>query len=168
MATTDDPADARRYAEISDRLVTTVGSVVGPWIERLVYERVASASDRVPGPLADPDDIARRAAAAGAAAQAEASAALRRLVDTDVDDQRENPLAILRSVTGHAHRVLAELGVPAVHRDHFAVGSFPDDVYGLVPAAWSDVHEELHEPGMMWSAAKAYLFTSRRKREGRT
>ena len=93
---------------------------------------------------------------------------MRSLVETDLDDQRTNPLSLLRDATRFAHAVLADAGVPEVARDQFSTRSFPDDVYGLVPAAWEDVDPALHELGLTWGAAKAFVFKARRRKEGRT
>ncbi len=91
---------------------------------------------------------------------------LRSLLATDVDAQRANPLAVLRGATRFAHAVLADTGVPAMPRDQFARRSFPDDVYGLVPATWSDIDPSLHELGITWGAAKAFVHKARRRAEG--
>ncbi len=53
-------------------------------------------------------------------------------------------------------------------RDQFARNSFPDDTYGLVPATWADIDPALHEIGITWGAAKAFLFKARRRAEGKT
>jgi hypothetical protein len=63
--------------------------------------------------------------------------------------------------------VLADLGARPVQRDEFAERVFPDDVYGLSPAAFSDVSEDLVEPGIMWGAWKAKTVLDRRRSEGR-
>ena len=105
---------------------------------------------------------------AGERARDEAVSRLRALVDADIDEQRANPLAVLRDVTSHAHAVLADAGMPSMPRDQFARQSFPDDAYGLVPATWADIDPDLHEIGITWGAAKAFLFKARRRAEGKT
>ena len=35
--------------------------------------------------------------------------------------------------------------------------NFPDDVYDLSPATFADVDPALHEPGLVWGAAKAHV-----------
>lgn len=157
-----DPADEARFVEISAALVDAVERAVPPWIERLVVERVQQWSGHV-----SPEVVAS-AATAGSAAAADVVPRMRSLVETDLDDQRTNPLSLLRDTTRFAHDVLADLGVPAVARDQFSTRSFPDDSYGLVPAAWEDVDPDLHELGLAWGAAKAFLFKARRRAEGKT
>ena len=51
-------------------------------------------------------------------------------------------------------------------RDEVAVRQFPDDVYDLVPASFAEVDPELHEPGLVWGAAKAHVHLARRRSEG--
>ncbi|HRE00718.1 MAG TPA: hypothetical protein PLV68_05430, partial [Ilumatobacteraceae bacterium] len=58
---------------------------------------------------------------------------------------------------------LAAHGVPPRQRDPFAERAFPADRYGLSPAAWSDVDESLHEPGLIWGAWKAKTVLARRR-----
>jgi hypothetical protein len=67
----------------------------------------------------------------------------------------------------HPTQVLAEAGVPPVERDEHAARLFPDDRYDLAPATFSDLDEALHEPGLVWGAAKAHVVLARRRREGR-
>ncbi len=157
-----DPGDVQRFAEISSQLVDAVGAVVPGWIDRIITDRVvASGGDLTP-------ELRGRAATAGAAAAADVVPRLRALVDTDLDSQRTNPLSLLRDSTRFAHEVLAGAGVPPVLRDQFSTRSFPDDDYGLVPASWEQVDPSLHEIGLTWGAAKAFLFKARRRAEGRT
>ena len=92
---------------------------------------------------------------------------MRALLETDVDAQAGNPLAVLRSLVGYPTEVLRAAGARPVARDDFAVRSFPEDVYDLSPATFADVDPELHEPGLVWGAAKAHVHLARRRREGR-
>ena len=67
----------------------------------------------------------------------------------------------------HATDVLASAGARPVARDEFSARHFPDDVYDLTPASFADVDPALHEPGLVWGAAKAHVHLTRRCREGR-
>jgi hypothetical protein len=107
------------------------------------------------------------AAEAGRRAVAEVGAAVRDLLATDVDQQRANPLAVLRSAVRYPAEVLAAAGVPPVVRSPFDEEAFPTDVYGLTPATWSDIDPDLHERGLVWGAAKAHVVLQRRKTEGK-
>lgn len=89
------------------------------------------------------------------------------LLATDVDDQRTNPLSLFRRAVAAAPTAfLVELGVPPPVVDRFAAERFPDDVFGLGPASWSDVDAELHEPGITWGAWKAMTVLQRRRQDG--
>lgn len=158
----DDPDDVARFAAAGDALVDVAGRVVPGWIERIVVARIVEAKGSVEASEAE------AARSAGEAARRDAVPALRRLVDTDVDAQVDNPLAVLRRTTVHATRVLVAAGVSAPERDDFSQRAFPDDTYDLVPATWADIDPALADPGLTWSAAKAFMFTARRRREGRT
>lgn len=92
---------------------------------------------------------------------------LRRELSKDVDEQRVNPLQVLRNAVVFPTRVLLEFGVPPVVRDEMDARMMPDDVFGLSPAHWNDVHESLLEPGVMWGAAKAHKVLQRRREEGK-
>jgi hypothetical protein len=154
-------ADEERLAAIAADLADRVEAVVPAWIEGLVVQRVQQWRGEVP------PDVAVQASRAGEDAGREVGPRIRALLGADIDEQAVNPLQLLRSATRHAHAVLDRLGVPEVARDEFAVRSFPDDRYDLVPATWSDVDESLHEPGITWGAAKAFVHKARRRAEGR-
>jgi hypothetical protein len=94
---------------------------------------------------------------------AEVEPRLRRLLADDVDVQRTNPLAILRSAVRFPTAVLLGAGVPPVRRDAQAEAMFPDDVYDLSPATFADLGPSVHEPGLVWGAAKAHVMISRRR-----
>ena len=77
-----------------------------------------------------------------------------------------NPLAIVRGAVTHPTAVLLRAGVSPVVRDDFAEANFPDDIYDLSPAAFSDIDDRLHEPGLRWGAAKAHTHLRRRRQDG--
>lgn len=153
-------ADEERLAAIAARLADEVDAVVPRWIERLVVERVAQWRGEVA------PEVAVKAVGAGEAAGTEVAVRMRALLATDVDQQGAGPLQVLRAATRHAHAVLEELGVPPVVRDEFSRRSFPEDVHDLMPATWSDVDPALHEPGIAWGAAKAFVHKARRRSSG--
>ena len=93
-------------------------------------------------------------------------AALTALVATDVDEQRTNPLSLFRQAVAEPNALLLRRGALPTTTDRFAVEHFPDDVFGLGPAAWSDIDPELHEPGITWGAWKAMIVLRRRRDEG--
>jgi hypothetical protein len=131
-------------------LVAVAALVVPEWIERCV--------SRFGLPI---DDAAR---AAARAAGEEVAQRLSALLALDVEAQRTTPLSVLRDATHYATDVLAAAGIAPVRRDEMRVRSFPDDVYDLAPATWSDIDERLHEPGLVWGASKARAVIDRHRR----
>lgn len=89
------------------------------------------------------------------------------LLTTDVDEQRENPLHVLRSCTSIATQALATAGVPQAHRDEFEQRAMPNDVYAIGPLTWRDLSEDVHEAGITWGAWKAATVLTRRRAEGK-
>ena len=157
----DDPADAAALARYAEALATAVDSVLEGWVQRCV-RRVLAAQG-----IPEDGDVARAVDEAAAAARAEGMPRLRALLATDVDEQRANPLAVLRSLVRHPTAVLRAAGARPVPRDEFQVRAFPDDIYDLAPATFSDVDPALHDPGLEWGAAKAHVHLARRRREGK-
>jgi hypothetical protein len=157
----DDPADAEALARYATALADGVDALLPAWVERKVAERIAEAG------RAMTDDDRSRAEAAGVQARIEVGGQVRALLARDVDDQPTGPLALLRGAVRHPTAVLAAAGVPPVARDEVARRLHPDDAYDLTPAAFADISPDLHEPGLLWGAAKAHVVLARRRREGR-
>ena len=88
---------------------------------------------------------------------------MRALLLLDVEEQRVNPLALLRRAVSYPTDVLRGAGVPPVVRSEFDERAFPDDVYALTPASFADIDPALHEPGILWGAAKAHAHLQRRR-----
>lgn len=143
-------------------LIDTLGRVVPAWLEGCV---VITAERRLG---ACPDELVADARAMAAREGPRVLAEMEDLLLADVDEQRGNPLAVLRAAVRHPTGVLAEAGIEPVPRDAFDVERFPDDRYGLVPATWSDVHPDLHDPGIHWGAWKAATVLHRRRAGGAT
>lgn len=110
-----------------------------------------------------PNHIRDAAVAAGERARDDVGARIRELLLADVDAQRGNPLALLRTATRYPTEVLHLAGAPAVERDKFSRERFPDDDFDLTPANWSDVDPSLQELGLTWGAAKAFVHKSRHR-----
>ena len=88
------------------------------------------------------------------------------LLATDVDEQRSNPLDILRDAVAGPTEVLLGAGARPVSRDTFSEERFPGDLFDLAPATWADVDESMVEPGLTWGAWKAAVVLTRRRGEG--
>jgi hypothetical protein len=157
----DDPGDADALARYAATLADGIEAAIPGWIDRLVRGVLDDQGIAVDGGLAG------GIAEAGRQAQAEGARRVRALLATDIDAQRGNPLSVLRALVPHATAVLRHAGAQPVSRDEFSERSFPDDVYDLTPASFADVDPALHEPGLVWGAAKAHVHLARRRREGR-
>jgi len=142
--------DEARLAEIAAGLEQSLLATLPVWLEQQVRSRL-------------PDVDSGRLAAEISATMAEFASSLARVLRADVDDGAGNPLAVVRAATVRVTQLLREGGAVAVARDEFDVRAFPDDLYGLGPAAFVDVDESLHEPGLMWGAARAHVHLRRRR-----
>jgi len=161
VTTPDDPEDAAALAGYATALADAIDAALPGWVDRTVRAVLAGQGIAVDAPTAAAIE------AAGSAARAEGTPRVRSLLATDIDAQTGNPLGILRGLVPHATAVLRAAGARPVRRDEFRVRNFPDDIYDLVPATFADVDPALHEPGLVWGAAKAHVHLARRRREGR-
>ena len=155
---TDPDAELARRAE---DLAVGIDQAVAGWVVRCVEARMIDWSGSIP------DEVRRQAEVAGEQARAEVSPQVFELLRTDIDHQRVPPLSVLRDAVRHPTRVLADAGVPPIVRDETEERLLPDDHYGLAPANFADIDPRLHEPGMAWGAAKAFVHLARRRAEGK-
>lgn len=88
---------------------------------------------------------------------------LSKLLATDAEQQRTNPLQLLRSAARFAEPVIRGMGVPVPERDEFEQRAMPEDPYGIGPLAWIDLGEDVHEAGITWGAWKAATIISRHR-----
>jgi hypothetical protein len=158
----DDPADAAALVAHATALADAVVTALPAWVERSVAERYRAWRAEEP-----PGAVAAAGRSAAAAALVDVEGPLRELLAEDPDEQRTNPLAIVRRAVARPTEVLRAAGVPPVARDPQAERLFPDDDYDLAPAAFSDLDASVHEPGLVWGAAKAHVILRRRRAEGR-
>ncbi len=148
--------------EYAAALVEVIEEVLPGWVERSVASVLVAAGLEVG------DGVRADAAEAGRRAAAEVGAALRALLAADIDEQRSNPLSLLREAVRYPTEVLRRAGampVPVGERDDVKVRLFPDDVYDLSPATFADVDPRLTEPGLIWGAAKAHEHLRRHRRK---
>jgi hypothetical protein len=139
--------------EHATALADAIDEVLPRWVERCVRARLAHPRPEDDEAMAD----------AAARARAEVGGAIRTLLLTDVDEQRANPLALLRTAVAYPTAVLRDAGVPPAERDAFSRSRFPDDDYDLTPATWSDVDPALADLGITWGAAKAFEHKQRHR-----
>jgi hypothetical protein len=139
-------------------LVEATVAVLPGWVERSVTSRLPAGS------AVEDGDVGALIARAAAAAVEDGRPRLEAAVTREPGiDPGPAPLQVLRSLVRHPTDALLALGVPGVDRPAFETEAFPDDVYDLSPATWADVHPSLHEPGLAWGAATAYLHKVRRR-----
>lgn len=141
----------RQLVECARVLSEGIEQALPKWVMSAVESRVSEMS-----PL-----IQEAAEAAGSAAAADIGGEVARLLAADIDDQRENPLALLRQAVRYPTEVLRAVGAAPVERDDFAIDRFPDDIYDLTPASFGDIHPDLQAPGLTWGAAKAFVHSRR-------
>ncbi|MDE3206710.1 MAG: hypothetical protein KGQ66_21080 [Acidobacteriota bacterium] len=149
------PEDQLRvYArELADGIVAALPGWVIASVERIV----SAYTGRVP------DAVGEEARVAAAAAAAEVGPSLRELLESDPDDQRTTPLALVRAAVRYPTGVLLRAGVPPVERDAFDERAFPDDRYGLTPASLADLDPGLADVSLRWGAAKAFVHRRRHR-----
>jgi hypothetical protein len=146
-------------AEGADKLVDGIERLGAGWVVHAVTE-IVDAWGRL--------DAETRAAtidaahAAGTRATVRVARELRALFALDPAAQRATPLEIVRSLRREATEVLAAAGIPEVERDRYDVRSFPDDVYGIVPKAITDLgDEDLGGALLAWGIGKARVIQQR-------
>ena len=145
--------------EPAAELLAVARRVVPGWLRRITQEAAARGG-------ADMAALTDEIDAMVAATAHQVVASLEELLGLDVDEQTTNPLQVLRGAVAAPTALLRANDVAARPADPFLVERFPDDIYGIGPAAWSDVDPELHEPGMIWGAWKAMTILRRRRDEG--
>lgn len=155
MDSSDDDAALRRYGL---QLAEAAGPACHRWLDRVV---AVIPDDRRTPDLDAVVETARRRV------DDDVLEPLGVLLAADLDEQRTNPLAILRGLARIGTAVLDAAGALPVARDRDAERLHPDDHFDLTPGSFADVDPALHEPGMTWGAAKAHVHLARRRTEGR-
>lgn len=143
-----------------EELLEVARLTVGPWVRRTI-ERAARRGGVNPDDL-DPDELD---SVVGETAQRIVDD-LEFLLAQDVDEQRTNPLTIVRNAVAEPTEFLLRSEIPPPPTDRFASERFPEDPYLLGPASWADIDDRLHGPGLVWGAWKAKVVLDRRRDEG--
>ncbi len=146
------------WSPVEDLLVD-LNNCLGGWLVR----RVVAVAQRS-GSIAD-EQVALLSERAAAIA-VELLADLHDLLQMDPDEQRTNPLDLIRRGLHPATRALDDLGIEPSLRDPFDVRTLPDDRHSLAPMTWADIDERLVESGLRWGAWKASVILRRRREEG--
>jgi hypothetical protein len=148
------PAQLARYgAELADGIERALPS----WVEGSVARLMTAYRGSVD------DEVAAEAIEAGRRARAEVGPQVRGLLEADLDEQWTNPLALVRRAVRYPTEVLRRAGVPGVVRDEQAERQFPDDPYDLTPTRFADLDPHLHDLGLRWGAAKAFVARARHR-----
>jgi hypothetical protein len=150
--------DDRALARYGDELVRAVESSLGDWIESCVHSVLHEQGRSID------DQTATLISASRLDATRDVVAELRTVLALDADEQRKNPLSILRAAVRYPTQVLRAVGAKPIERDEFDRQSFPDDEFALTPAAFADFGSAVHDAGIVWGAAKAHVHLQRRKR----
>jgi len=152
--------DEAKLAEYSAALLSAIEEAIPRWVEKCVVSRTSVAQF-------EEDSLLY---VATHQAQVDAVRTLiprvRTLLRLDIDRQRSTPLEVLRRGIQFPARVLDLASVPPVQRDDFSVAQFPDDAYDLTPMSFAAVDPALHEPALVWGAAKAHVHLRRRREAG--
>lgn len=158
---TDDLAEAEaQLVRHSAALAEAVDRTIAGWVIRSVITRMEQWQGTVPAA------VVALAETAGERARNTVGADVADLLALDIDQQTTAPLAMLRGAVVYPTQVLEAAGVPHVERDAVEAAMFPDDVYALGPATYADIDPSLHDLGMEWGAAKAFVHLARRRAEG--
>jgi len=147
-----------------DQLLLALTATVEPWLQRTLIHTAARQLGCPVDGLAD--ELVAEVLTAAKECSGQVLAQIADLLATDVDTQRQNPLALLRTAAIEASAVLERHGVAPLVRDDFEVRAFPMDHYRVVPASWVDIDPSLQDPGITWGAWKAAQVLSRRRQEG--
>lgn len=153
---TERTSDEAAMAAYAANLVDAVDAALGPWIR-------AAVTSRYPGAV--PQEVENDIELAGIDARSVIGNDLRRLLALDIDEQWTNPLSVIRAAAMYPTTILANAGAAVVQRDETARRLHPDDLYDLVPSSFGDLGPAVHEPGLVWGAAKAHLHLRRRKQK---
>lgn len=150
-----------RQPDPAELLLEVFASVVEAWLVRCVVDTAVRCSGTCPL------DLREQAIAMAGRCGPQVVGQLRVLLETDVDDQRDNPLSVARRAVRHPTEVLRQAGVAPPQRSEFEQRVLAEDLYGLAPATWSDIDPSLHDVGIVWGAWKASVVLQRRRDEGR-
>ena len=140
-------------AEGAQRMLAGVERLAAGWI----VAQVTTILD-AHGGLGDAErmHVLERAREAGEQGRDRVLGELRELFASPPTAQRSTPLEIIRSLRREPTSVLADAGVPPVVRDQYDARAFPDDLYGIVPKAITELgDEELGGALLAWGIGKA-------------
>ena len=142
----------------ADAALAAQGAVLADLLEAALPTWARNVVVALAGP--DRGDAAEQA---GRQAAVTIGPKLRRLLAADVDEQRSNPLTVVRTAVSWPTAVLRGAGIEPVRRDEHSRTHFPDDIYGITPMTWADLGPEVHDAGILWGALKARAHLERHR-----
>ncbi len=144
--------DDEAYERYGLALVDAVDVAIRPWLLDVL-------ADRFGGDI--PPASQQRAQAAVEAAATEANRLLTELATADPAMPLSGPLERLRRSVTPVTDLLVDAQVPRPRRDPVDIEMRPDDLYAIGPLSFTDLSAEVHDAGITWGAAKAYVHTQR-------
>lgn len=159
-ALAEDEAELARHAAV---LADGIEAALPGWVERSVARVLEAWSGTVDE---GHEAVLADARTAGSEAAEVVGPKVRDLLALPPEEQWTNPLSLLRPAAAWPTAVLRAAGVPPVVRDQVAEAQLPDDDYDLAPTTFADLDPALHEPGLVWGAAKAHVFLRHRREAG--
>ncbi len=143
-------SDEEKFVAYGQSLLAAISASFQPWLISLVKNR--SGLDSLPTEVANAVHQASVAAIAN----------VETLVTSDIDVAMSGPLEQMRRAVAPVNLVLDEHGFERPARDPIDTEMRPHDVHDLGPMSFLDLGPEVHEAGIAWGAAKAYLHVRRR------
>lgn len=138
----------------SELLISSLRSALPTYVRAVVTARVGCGLSV---------DSEERLNEVGERIGADVEARMSDVLGKPVEEQQMGPLQIVRDGLAPVTQFLAGMGVAAPERDEFSRRVFPADIYGIAPASFREINEELHDVGIAWGAAKAWLHLQHRK-----
>lgn len=135
------------FAQIGESLKTALVAGIPVWIEAVAQARLGESIDQ--------DDIADEIIAS-------VTARMSTLIAADIDEPLSGPLEIVRQSAEPLTRFLAHAGATPPDRDPFDVAARPDDRFAVGPMTFLELGQPVHDAGIEWGAAKAFVHRSRR------
>ena len=108
----------------AQQLADAVDPVVAPWVRGAIVRLLAAAG------ISETPELRRRIDDAAGSASSAVSRELRAFLALDVDEQRTNPLAVLRSAVRFPTEVLRRAGVPGCAETSSRSGRSPTTCTG--------------------------------------
>jgi len=138
------------FAQIGESLTTALVAAIPAWVEAVARARSSESIDR--DELADvADEIIESV-----------EARMATLIAADIDEPLSGPLEIVRQSAEPLSRFLANAGANPPERDPYDIAARPDDRFAIGPMTFLELGQPVHEAGIEWGAAKAFVHRSRR------